>query len=196
MTEEEEAQWTRDRNRLQRTQKSSDILLPDVVAGCLVPRDFAAAARRAYLALGIYDGVTKDYRETEREMWNQYWWLKGVGELGGCLPLKEFITMRKPTQEEVQRFGADWRWEMAHANDRDPYTPVKVNKDGETVVLSNAPRCQDQGPRQDQAIAKALSTVGPPCVETGRFQDRSTSAPPGIATKPELEPMENHEEEQ
>ena len=43
-TEEEEAQRTKDRNRLQRTQKSSEILLPDVVAGCLIPRDFAAAA--------------------------------------------------------------------------------------------------------------------------------------------------------
>ncbi len=139
-TEEEEAQRTKDRNRLQRTQKSLEILLPDVVAGCLVPRDFAAAAQRAYMALGIHKGVTRDYRETEREMWNQYWWLNGIGELGGRLPLKEFITVRRPTREEVQCFRADWKWEMAHANDRDPYAPVKVNKDGETVVLSNAPK--------------------------------------------------------
>ncbi len=195
-TEEEEAQRTKDCNRLQRTQKSSDILLPDVVVGCLIPRDFAPAARRAYLALGIHDSVTKDYQETEREMWNQYWWLKGIRELGGCLPLKEFITVRRPTREEVQRFGADWSWEMAHANDRNPYTPVKVNKDGETVIFSNAPRHQDQSSRQDQAITKALTTVGPPTVVTGRFQDCSTNAPPGIATKPELEPMEDLEEEQ
>ncbi len=194
-TEEEEAQRTRDHNHLQRTQKSSDILLPDVVAGCLVPRDFAAAARRAYMALRIHEGVTKDYRETEREMWNQYWWLKGIGELGGRLPLKEFIMVRRPTREEVQRFQADWKWEMAHANDWDPYAPVKVNKDGETVILSNAPKCQDPGSQQDQAIAKALSTVGPPSVSTGRFQDRSTNAPPGITAKPELEPMEDFEEE-
>ena len=85
---------------------------------------------------------------------------------------------------------------MAHANDRNPYAPMKVNKDGEMVVLSNAPRHQDQSSGQDQAITKALSTVGPPGVKTGRFQDRSTSAPPGIATKPELEPMEDLEEEQ
>ena len=85
---------------------------------------------------------------------------------------------------------------MAHANDRNPYAPMKVNKDGETVVLSNAPRRQDQSSRQDQAITKALLTIGPPSVETGRFQDRSTSAPPGIATKPELEPMGDLEEEQ
>ena len=195
-TEEEEAQRTRDRNRLQRTQKSSDILLPDVVAGCLVPCDFAAAARRAYMALGIHEGVTQDYRETEREMWNQYWWIKGIGELGGRLPLKEFIMVRRPTREEVQRFRADWKWEMAHANDRDPYAPVKVNKDGETVILSNAPKRQDPGSRQDQAIAKALSTVGPPSILTGHFQDRSTNAPPGITAKPELEPMEDFEEEQ
>ena len=31
-SEEEEAQWTKDRNRLQRTQKSSEIIIPDVVA--------------------------------------------------------------------------------------------------------------------------------------------------------------------
>ena len=195
-SEEEEAQRTKDRNRLQCTQKSSEILIPDVVAGCLIPHDFEAAARRAYMALGIHDGVTRDYRETEREMWNQYWWLKGIGELGDRLPLKEFITVRRPTREEVQRFQADWKWEMAHANDRDPYVPVKVNKNGETVTLSNAPKHQEWGTQQDQAIAQTLSTVGPPNVSTGRFQDRSTTAPPGIAMKPELEPMEDFEEEQ
>ncbi len=177
-SEEEEAQRTRDRNHLQCTQKSSEILIPDVVAGCLIPRDFAAAARRAYMALGIHEGVTRDYRETEREMWNQYWWLKGIGELGGCLPLKEFVTVRKPTREEVQRFQSDWKWEMAHANDRDPYAPVKVNKDGETVILSNASKRQDRSSQQDQAIAKTLSTVGPPSVSMGHFQDRSVNAPP------------------
>ena len=85
---------------------------------------------------------------------------------------------------------------MAHANDRDPYTPVKVNRDGETVILSNASKCQDRSSQQDQAIAKTLSTVGPPSVSTGRFQDCSVNAPPGITTKPELEPMEDFEEEQ
>ncbi len=44
MSEEEEAQRTRDCNRTQCTQKSSEILIPDVVTGCLIPRDFAAAA--------------------------------------------------------------------------------------------------------------------------------------------------------
>ena len=128
-TEEEEAQRTRDHNRLLRIQKSSEILIPDIVAGCLIPKDFAIAARRAYMALGIHEGVTRDYRETEREMWNQYWWLRGIGDLGERLPLKEFVTVRKPTREEVNRFQSDWRWEMVHANDRDPYVPVKVNKD-------------------------------------------------------------------
>ena len=129
-------------------------------------------------------------------MWNQYWWLKGIRELGGCLPLKEFITVRRPTREEVQRFRSDWKWEMAHANDRDPYAPVKVNKDGEMVVLSNAPKRQDQSSQQDQAIVKALSTVGPPSIPMGHFQDRSMNTPPGITVKPELEPMEDFEEEQ
>ena len=69
-TTEEETQWTRDRNRMLRTQKSSEILIPDVVAGCLIPRDFTIAARRAYMALGIHEGVTRDYHETEHEMWN------------------------------------------------------------------------------------------------------------------------------
>ncbi len=196
MSEEEEAQWTRDRNRLQRTQKSSEILIPDVVAGCLIPHDFAAAARRAYMALGIHEGVTRDYRETEREMWNQYWWLKGIRELGGCLPLKEFVTVRKPTREEVQHFQSDWKWEMAHANDWDPYAPVKVNRDGKTVILSNAPKHQDRSSQQNQVITKTLSTIGPPSVSTGCFQDCSVNAPPGITTKPELEPMEDFEEEQ
>ncbi len=59
-TEEEEAQWTRDHNHLLRTQKSSEIIIPDVVAGCLIPKDFAIAARRAYMALGIHEGVTRD----------------------------------------------------------------------------------------------------------------------------------------
>ncbi len=85
---------------------------------------------------------------------------------------------------------------MAHANDRDPYAPVKVNRDGETVVLSNASKCQDRSSQQDQAITKTLLTVGPPSVSTGRFQDRSVNASPGITTKPELEPMEDFEEEQ
>ncbi len=195
-SEEEEAQRTRDRNHLQCTQKSLEILIPDVVAGCLIPHDFAAAARRAYMALGIHEGVTRDYRETECKMWNQYWWLKGIGELGGRLPLKEFVTVRKPTREEVQHFQFDWKWEMAHANDWDPYAPVKVNKDGETVILSNASKRQDRSTQQDQAIAKTLSTIGPPSISMGHFQDHSVNAPPGITTKPELEPMEDFKEEQ
>ncbi len=176
-TEEEEAQWARDRNRLLQIQKSSEILIPDVVAGCLIPKDFAIAARRAYMALGIYKGVTRDYRETEREMWNQYWWLRGIGDLGECLPLKEFVTVRKPTREEVNRFQSDWRWDMVHANDRDPYVPVKVNKDGEMTILSSASQKQAQGSTQDQTIARALSTVGPPCVSMGHFQDHSMNTP-------------------
>ena len=176
-TAEEEAQQTKDRNRMLRTQKSSEILIPDVVAGCLIPRDFTIVARRAYMALGIHEGVTRDYRETECEMWNQYWWLRGIGDLGGCLPLKEFVTVRKPTREEVNRFQSDWRWEMVHANDRDPYVPVKVNKDGEMIILSNASQKRAQGSTQDQAIARALLTVGPPGVSTGHFQDRSTNTP-------------------
>ncbi len=129
------------------------------------------------MALGIHEGVTRDYRETEREMWNQYWWLKGIGDLGGRLPLKEFVTIRKPTREEVHQFQSNWKWEMVHANDWDPYVPVKVNKDGETVSLSNASRSRSQDSTQDQAIARALSTVGPPSVAMGRFQDRSATAP-------------------
>ena len=176
-TEEEEAQWTKDRNRLLQTQKSSEILIPDVVAGCLIPRDFAIAARRAYMALGIHEGVTRDYRETEHEMWNQYWWLRGIGDLGKCLHLKEFVTVRKPTREEVNRFQSDWRWEMVHANNWDPYVLVKVNKDGEMINLSNASQNRGQGSTQDQAITRALLTVGPPSVSMGHFQDRSTNAP-------------------
>ena len=84
--------------------RSSEILLPDVVAGCLIPRNFATAARWAYLALGIYEGITHEYRETEREMWNQYWWLKGIGQMGERLRLKDFLTIKKPTREEVQCF--------------------------------------------------------------------------------------------
>ncbi len=176
-TEEKEAQRTKDCNRMQRAQKSSEILIPDVVAGCLIPHDFAAAARWAYMALGIYEGVTRDYRETEHEMWDQYWWLKGIGQLGERLCLKEFVMVRKPTREEVHRFQSDWKWEMAHANDQDPYLPVKVNKDGETVNLSSAFKSRGQDSAQDQAIAKALSTVGPPSVSTGRFQDCSMNTP-------------------
>ncbi len=195
-TEEEEAQWTRDRNRLLWIQKSSEILIPNIVAGCLIPKDFAIVARRAYMALGIYKGVTRDYCETEHEMWNQYWWLRGIGDLGERLPLKEFVTVRKPTREEVNRFQSDWRWEMVHANDRDPYVPVKVNKDGEMIILSSASQKWAQGSTQDQTIARALSTVGPPCVSMGHFQDCSMNAPPGIATKLGLEPMEDPEEDQ
>ncbi len=114
--------------------RSSEILLPDVVAGCLIPCDFAAAARWAYMALGIYEGITHDYRETEHEMWNQYWWLKGIGQLGERLRLKDFVPIRKPTREEVQCFQEEWKWEMVHATDQDPY---KVNKDGETLILPN-----------------------------------------------------------
>ncbi len=50
---------------------------------------------------------------------------------------------------------------MAHANNRDPYAPVKVNRDGKMVVLSNASKRQDQSSQQDQVIAKTLSTIGP-----------------------------------
>ena len=85
--------------------------------------------------------------------------------------------VRKPTREEVHRFQSDWRWEMVHANDQDPYIPVKVNKDGEMVNLSNASRSRGQDSTQDQAITKALSTVGPPSVSTGCFQDRSANTP-------------------
>ncbi len=183
MTEEEEAQQTKDRNRMQCTQKSSEILIPDIVAGCLIPCDFAATARRAYMALGIYEGVTRDYCETEHEMWDQYWWLKGIGQLGECLHMKEFVTVRKPTREEVHRYQSDWKWEMVHANDRDPYLPVKVNKDGETVSLSNASKGCSQDSAQDQAIARALSTIGPPSVSTGCFLDHSMNAPP-LASPP------------
>ncbi len=195
-TEEEEAQRTRDCNRLQRAQKSSEILIPDIVAGCLIPRDFQATAWQAYMALGIFKGVTRDYHETEREMWDQYWWLRGIGQLGERLRLKEFIMVRKPTREEVHHFQSDWRWEMAHANDQDPYLSVKVNKDGETINFSSASQSRDQGSAQDQAITIALSTIGPPSISTGHFQDRSVITPPGIATKLELEPMEDPEEDQ
>ena len=66
---------------------------------------------------------------------------------------------------------------MVHANDRDPYVPVKVNKDGETVNLSNTSQRRGQDSTQDRAIARALSTVGPPSVSMGCFQDRSANAP-------------------
>ncbi len=64
---------------------------------------------------------------------------------------------------------------MVHTNDQDPYVPVKVNKDGETVILSNASQKRAQGSTQDQAIARALLTVEPPGVSMGRFQDHSTN---------------------
>ncbi len=173
---------------------SSEILLPDVVAGCLIPHDFATAARRAYLALGIYEGITHDYRETECEMWNQYWWLKGIGQLGECLRLKDFLPIRKPTREEVQCFQ-EWKWEMVHATDRDPYKPVQVNKDGETLILLNVAKERSSKSTQDQVITKSLSTIGPPSISTGCFQDHSTRPPPGIAGKPELESMDDTEED-
>ncbi len=162
---------------MQRTLHSSEILLPDIIAGCLIPRDFAAAAQWAYMALGVYEGITWDYRETEHEMWNQYWWLKGIAPLGEHLRLKDFVSMRKPTREEVQCFQEEWKWEMVHATDRDPYQPVKVNKDGETISFPNATHERNPESTQDQAITKALSTVGPPSISTGCFQDRSRKAP-------------------
>ncbi len=85
---------------------------------------------------------------------------------------------------------------MVHTNDQDPYVPVKVNKDGETVNLSNTSQRRGQDSTQDRAIARALLTVGPPSISMGHFQDHSANAPPGIATKLGLEPMEDPEEDQ
>ncbi len=45
-----------------------EIILPDVVAGDLILKDFGPAARRAYLALGLFNGITADYRQTERDV--------------------------------------------------------------------------------------------------------------------------------
>ncbi len=191
----EETQWTKDRNRMQWLQRSSKILLPDVVAGCLILRDFATATRWAYMALGIYAGITRDYRETEREMWNQYWWLYGIGQLGDRLHLEDFVYIRKPTREEVQRFQEEWKWEMVHATDQDPYQPVQVNKDGETLILPNATCERNSKSTQDQVIAKSLSTIGPLNISMGHFQDRSMKAPPGIVNKPELESIDDAQED-
>ncbi len=180
---------------MQWLQHLSEILLPDVVAGCLIPRDFAPATRRAYMALGIYEGITQDYCETECEMWNQYWWIKGIGQLGERLCLKDFVYIRKPTREEVQHFQEEWKWEMVHVTDQNPYQLVQVNKDGESLVLPNVTHEQNSKSTQDQVIAKSLSTVGPPNVLTGRFQDHSMKAPPGIANKPELESIDDAQED-
>ena len=84
---------------------------------------------------------------------------------------------------------------MVHATDRDPYKSVQVNQGGETLVLPNVARERSSKPTQDQVIAKSLSTVGPPSVLTGHFQDHSTRPPPGIAGKPELESMDEMEED-
>ncbi len=180
---------------MQRLLCLSEILLPDVVAGCLIPRDFATAAQQAYIALGIYEGITHDYCETECEMWNQYWWVKGIGQLGEHLHLKDFVSIRKPTREEVQCFQEEWKWEMVHTTDWDPYKPVQVNKDGETLDLPNVAWERNLKSTQDQVIAQSLSTIGPPSVLMGRFQDCSTKPPPGIVNKPELESMDDAEED-
>ncbi len=167
--EAEEAQRTKDRNWMQRIQRCLEILLPNIVTGTLIPRDFAAVAQWAYMALGVYKGITRDYRKTEQEMWNQYWWLKGITPMGEHLQLKDFVSVRTPTREEVQRFQEEWKWEMVHALERDPYQPVKVNKDGETISFPSTACAPNPGSTQDQAITKALSTVRPPNVSKPEF---------------------------
>ncbi len=147
------------------------------------------------MALRLYEGVTKDYHETKQEMWNQYWWLKGIGEMRLCLCLKDFISIKRLTHKEVQQFWEQWKWEMVHAMERDPFQPVQVNDDGETVLPPTPTACVEESAVQDWAITNALATIQPLAVATGQFLDRSGMAPPGIMSKPELEPIEDPQED-